>query len=81
MAQKLELLDVLGCTIAGVDDEGRIILDDGRRLEVARVVRPRGKVLDFSKPLPVHDEETGEYLGYWMGPGGVRIEAPDDAVA
>ncbi|WP_158508464.1 hypothetical protein [Streptomyces sp. CCM_MD2014] len=37
-------------------------------------------VLDFSKPLPVFDEESGEYLGYWMGPDGVRVEAPGDGM-
>ncbi|MFI6061190.1 hypothetical protein [Streptomyces sp. NPDC051286] len=36
-----------------------------------------GKVLDFSKPAPVHDAETGEYLGYWFMPGGWRIPLPD----
>lgn len=34
-------------------------------------------ILDFSKPLPVHDEETGEYLGYWMNPDGSIAEAPE----
>ncbi|MEV0690464.1 hypothetical protein [Streptomyces sp. NPDC050388] len=34
------------------------------------------KILNFSKPLPAHDEETGEYLGYWLMPNGTRIELP-----
>ncbi|MEV0690463.1 hypothetical protein [Streptomyces sp. NPDC050388] len=34
------------------------------------------RYLDFSKPLPVHDEETGEYLGYWMGPDGEKVKEP-----
>ncbi|MGY0070214.1 hypothetical protein ACWZEH_26195 [Streptomyces sp. QTS137] len=32
--------------------------------------------LTFSKPLPAHDEVTGEYLGYWRLPDGTRIELP-----
>ncbi|AXL88711.1 hypothetical protein C4J65_10510 [Streptomyces sp. CB09001] len=51
--EKLELLDVVGSEIVGFDDEGRLILDDGRRLEVSRVVPKGSVVIDFSKPLPV----------------------------
>ncbi|MGI5443349.1 hypothetical protein ACQEV4_40245 [Streptomyces shenzhenensis] len=47
---------------------------------VAFRFRARSGVLDFSKPMPAHDEETGEYLGYWWV-DGKRVEAPDDTSA
>lgn len=34
------------------------------------------EVLDFSKPMPARDEETGEYLGYWWLPDGTWIHLP-----
>ncbi|MBQ0963471.1 hypothetical protein KBY91_19165 [Streptomyces sp. RK23] len=61
-------------------------VDDWAWVTATANVQPRGTgsgkrmTLDFSKPAPAHDEETGEYLGYWWV-DGKRVEAPDDASA
>lgn len=35
------------------------------------------RTLDFSRPLPVFDEETFEYQGYWMNPDGTIAKTPE----
>lgn len=36
------------------------------------------RYLDFSKPAPAYDEETGEYAGFWWV-DGEKVEAPEHA--